>query len=210
VPEYPHHVTQRGGRGQKTFFRQSDFEMYIELLSRAREMADVEIWAYCLMPNHIHLVTVPKSKDGLSRLLRNTHSEYARRINKREGWQGHLWQERFYSFVMDERHLVAAVRYIEMNPVRAGLCATAIDWPWSSARAHVAGVSDRLVGHSLLNELIDDWARYLNQDVSEEQLGEMRAHSRSGRPLGGARFIQKLENEVGRTLAKLKPGPKNN
>jgi putative transposase len=210
VPEYPHHVTQRGGRGQQTFFRQSDFEMYIELLSHARELARVDIWAYCLMPNHVHLIVVPTSGNGLSRLLRNTHSEYARRINKREGWQGHLWQERFHSFVMDENHTIAAARYIEKNPVRAGLCNAAIDWPWSSARAHVAGAADRLVDQSLLTGLIDDWARYLNEDITEQQLHDMRSHSRSGLPLGGARFIRKLENEVGRKLVRLRPGPKQN
>ena len=122
VPGFPHHITQRGNRRMKTFFCDDDYVAYLDLLSAAQADSGVSVWAYYLMPNHVHLVVVPQAKDSLASLFRTVHRHYTRRINFREHWRGHLWQERFHSFVMDERHLMAAVRYIELNPVRARLC----------------------------------------------------------------------------------------
>ena len=116
VPGYPHHVTQRGNRRMKTFFGDRDYQYYLELLSDTKEEAGIEVWAYCLMPNHVHFVVVPRLEDSLSRLFRSVHRHYSRAINFRENWKGHLWQERFHSFVMDERYLLATVRYVELNP----------------------------------------------------------------------------------------------
>jgi putative transposase len=113
---YPHHVTQRGNRRQRTFFNDEDYAVYLELLSEWTRKHDVEVWAYCLMPNHVHLIVVPGTQDGLARAIGEAHRRYTRRINFREGWKGHLWQERFSSFPMDENHLLTAVRYVEMNP----------------------------------------------------------------------------------------------
>ncbi|MGB2823526.1 MAG: transposase, partial [Phycisphaerae bacterium] len=145
APGYPHHVMQRGNRRQKTFFSVGDYSAYLELLAEWCGKCGVEVWAYCLMPNHVHLVVVPATADGLRRGIGEAHRRYTRRINFRKGWRGHLWQGRFASFVMDEDYLLEAVRYIEMNPVRAGLAATADAWRWSSAAAHVAGRDDVLV-----------------------------------------------------------------
>lgn len=122
VPGYPHHVTQRGNRRQKTFFSIDDYASYIKLLAAAKSKAGVEVWAYCLMPNHVHLVVVPKTESSLAALFSDAHRRYTRRINAREGWKGHLWQERFHSSVMDENYLLSTVRYVELNPVRARLC----------------------------------------------------------------------------------------
>ena len=122
VPNYPHHVTQRGNRRQKTFFCDADYKYYLELMSAFSRKAGTEIWAYCLMPNHVHLVMVPGEEDGLRAALGEAHRRYTGYINCREGWRGHLWQERFHSFVMDEEYLLAAVRYVERNPVAARLC----------------------------------------------------------------------------------------
>jgi putative transposase len=122
VPEYPHHVTQRGARRQRTFFSAADYKTYLQLLAAAKADAGAEFWAYCLMPNHVHHVIVPSRQDSLAALFSAAHRRYTRHINFREDWRGHLWQERFHSFVMDERYLMATVRYVELNPVRAGLC----------------------------------------------------------------------------------------
>src|SRR5210317_374899 len=122
IPHYPHHVTQRGVRRQKTFFSDADYKTYLDLLATAKDGVGADIWAYCLMPNHVHHVIVPGKEDSLAALFSDAHRRYTRRINFREGWRGHLWQERFHSFVMDERHLNATVRYVELNPVAAGLC----------------------------------------------------------------------------------------
>ena len=128
VPGFPHHITQRGGRKQRTFFEESDYAAYIRKLRGRLVEVEISIWAYCLMPNHVHFVAVPRAEDALSRLFGHVHAQYARRINKARDWQGHLWQERFHSVVLDESHLMAAVRYVELNPVRAGLSVAPQDW----------------------------------------------------------------------------------
>lgn len=138
VPGIPHHVTQRGNRRLDTFLCDGDYEFYIALMADHCRDNGVDVWAYCLMPNHVHLVLAPEDADGLRRTLAGAHRQYARMVNDREGWRGHLWQERFHSFPMDEAHLLMAVRYIELNPVRAGLTRRASEWRWSSARARCA------------------------------------------------------------------------
>ena len=145
VPGYPHHVTQRGNRRQQTFFCDEDYGAYLELMAEWCQRYGVEIWAYCLMPNHAHLIAVPDSQDGLRRAIGEAHRRYTRRVNFREKWRGHLWQGRFASFVLDDYHLFAATRYVERNPVRAGLVDRPEDYHWSSAAAHLAGQDDRLV-----------------------------------------------------------------
>jgi putative transposase len=139
VPGVAHHVTQRGNRRQPTFFQEDDYRAYLALLGEWCGRCGVQVWAYCLMPNHVHLIVVPQSEDGLRRGLGEAHRRYTRRINFREGWRGHLWQGRFASFAMDERYLRRAARYVELNPVRAKLCRVPWRWRWSSAAAHVAG-----------------------------------------------------------------------
>ena len=118
VPRYPHHVTQRGNRRQQTFFCDDDYRAYLELMAEWCKRCGIEIWAYCLMPNHVHLIAVPNSEDGLRRGIGEAHRRYTRRVNFRERWRGHLWQGRFASFVLDDLYLLAATRYVEMNPVR--------------------------------------------------------------------------------------------
>ena len=206
VPGYPHHVTQRGSRRQRTFFRESDYRSYLKLLSKAKESADAEIWAYCLMPNHVHFVVVPNKKDSLATLFSNAHRRYTRKINKRNRWQGHLWQERFHSSVLDEQHLIAAVRYVELNPVRAKLCERAEEWQWSSAVAHATGKNDLIVNVRPMLELIPDWRVYLAEDESVDLLDKMRENSRAGLPSGSSSFVDRLERQTGRKLTRGKPG----
>lgn len=207
VPGFPHHVTQRGARKQRTFFSDFDYKMYRDLLSRARRNAGVEIWAYCLMPNHVHLVVVPQQPNGLANLFRLAHRTYAVAINAREGWQGHLWQERYHSFVMDDEHLLEATRYIELNPVRAGLCRRPGGWRWSSYDAHVNGTDDDLVTVRPMLDRIGDWRRFIRAKENDNQtFTQLRERSRSGRPLGNDKFIDGLEKMTGRRLRPLKHG----
>ncbi len=142
----PHHITQRGNRRQETFFCDDDYQAYLDLMAEWCTEHKVRVWSYCLMPNHVHLIVVPKSEDGLRRAIGEAHRRYTRRVNFREGWRGHLWQGRFASFVLDEPYLLAAARYIELNPVRAQLVTAPSDYPWSSARAHLKRKDDCLVG----------------------------------------------------------------
>ena len=208
VPGLPHHVTQRGNRRQQTFFSDEDYAEYRRLMAAFCARCRTETWAYCLMPNHVHLIMVPSTPDGLRCTLGETHRRYTRMINERQGWSGHLWQERFHSFVMDEPHLLAAARYIERNPVRAGLCESVEQWPWSSAYAHLRGEDDELVRARPLLELVPDWAAYLTDDDADLVADQFHRHTRTGRPLGSEDFITRVEARVGRVLRPQKPGPK--
>lgn len=179
----PHHVTQRGNRRQQTFFNDDDYQEYVTLMAEWCGKYGVEVWAWCLMPNHVHLIAVPSAEDSLARAIGEAHRRYTRRINFREQWRGHLWQERFASFPMDEQYLLAAARYVEMNPVAAGLVMLPEEYPWSSARAHLVGEDDQLVKVAPLLGMINNW-RELLFFSEEEEINLFRRHERSGRPLG--------------------------
>jgi putative transposase len=204
----PHHVTQRGNRRQQTFFSDADYAAYLDVLGQGCRAAGVEILGYCLMPNHVHLILVPDGADGLRAALAEAHRRYSSRVNQREGWRGYLWQGRFASAPMDEGHLLACARYVELNPVRAGLAVRAQDWPWSSARAHLAGRDDGLTRVGPLLDRVGDWAEFLGAGLSDTDAEAIRAGERTGRPLGSPEFVAQLEGRLGRTLARRKPGRK--
>jgi putative transposase len=206
---YPHHITQRGNRRQKTFFCDDDYRAYIDLMAQWCGRYKVEIWAWCLMPNHVHLIAVPQSEEGLARAIGEAHRRYTCRINFREQWRGHLWQERFASFPMDESHLLATARYIEMNPVAAHLVQQPEEYPWSSARAHLAGEDDELVKVAPLLGILPDWRGFLRLSLPDE-VDMIHRHERTGRPLGADGFVENLEKTLGRVLRPQKPGPKTN
>jgi putative transposase len=208
VPGVPHHVTQRGNRRQETFFDDADYGAYIDLVGAFCREAEVTVWAYCLMPNHVHLIAVPSDPDGLRRALGEAHRRYTRDVNARMGWTGYLWQGRFASFPMDEAHLMAAARYVELNPVRARLAKGPEDWPWSSARAHLAGTDDGLATVAPLLERAEDWRTYLDGPGDDEATAALRRHERTGRPLGSEGFLKRLERQTGRELRKRRPGRK--
>jgi putative transposase len=205
----PHHITPRGNRRQPTFFGDADYRAYLDLLAAWCGRFGAEIWAYCLMPNHVHLVAVPAAEDSLRRALGEAHRRYTRAINARQGWVGHLWQARFSSCALDAAHLLAAARYVELNPVRARLVARADDWLWSSARAHLAGRDDRVAKVAPLLEAVGgDWAAFLGVPGGEGERDALRRHARTGRPLGNARFVAAMEERLGRRLRPLKRGPR--
>ena len=204
----PHHLTQRGNRRQPVFFRESDYRNYRRLLSEWCTRCGVEVWAYCLMPNHVHLVAVPSSKAGLARAIGEAHRRYTVAVNRRERWSGYLWQGRFASCPMDEKHLVAAVRYVEHNPVRAGIATRPEEYRWSSARAHLRRRDDSLVRVKPMLELCPDWREYLASSTEDLAVGLIRSHTRTGRPLGDKRFVERLEQKLGRVLSPQKRGPK--
>ena len=208
APGYPHHVTQRGNRRQPTFFGDEDYAEYRRLVAASCARCRTQVWAYCLMPNHVHLIMVPEDEDGLRCAVAEAHRRYTRRVNGREGWRGPLWQERFHSFVMDECYLLATTRYVENSPVRAGLCPAAEDWPWSSARAHLQGQDDGLARVSPLLERISDWRSHLREPSSSDLPDAIHAHLRTGRPLGADAFVEHLETRLRRSLRRKKPGPK--
>ena len=208
VPQIPHHVTQRGNRRQQTFFQDGDYSAYLDLMAEWCAKEGVEVWAYCLMPNHVHLIAVPETAQALGRAIGETHRRYTRRINAREDWTGFLWQGRFGSCAMDERHTLAAARYIELNPVRAKLVRRPQAYRWSSAAAHLAGQDDRLVRVEPLLDRVPNWRDFLSAGTAESDLDALRKHARTGRPLGDAAFVSQVEVLTARKLRKAKPGPK--
>mgnify|MGYP006278007551 CR=1 FL=1 len=119
-----------------TFFCDADYRAYLGLLAEWSRRCKVRVWAYCLMPNHVHLILVPSTPEGRSEAVGQVHQRYTRRINFRQKWRGYLWQGRFGSFVLDDTHLLRAAAYVERNPVAAGLAGEATAWAWSSAAGH--------------------------------------------------------------------------
>jgi putative transposase len=211
VPTLPHHVTQRGNRRQPIFFEEDDYALYRDLLAERCRRSGVACWAYCLMPNHVHLVLVPTTEGGLASALGETHRRYTGFINARARRTGHLFQGRFGSVVMDEEHLVAATRYLSLNPVRAGLARRAADWRWSSVRAHLAGKDDALVRVRPLLDRVEAFADLISiktGEIDPLQLAALRMSETTGRPLGDASFLERLETALGRKLRAGKRGRK--
>ncbi len=207
APDYPHHITQRGNRRQQTFFCDDDYLVYIDLMAQWCRHNKVDIWAWCLMLNHVHLIAVPQTPEGLTRAIGEAYRRYSWHINFRENWRGHLWQGRFASFPMDEQHLLAAARYTEMNPVAAGLAQHPENYCWSSARAHLAEKDDKLIEVAPRLDLVADWSKFLSL-LSVAELDLLHRHERTGRPMGTKGFVETLEQILGRVLQPQKPGPK--
>ena len=205
----PHHVTQRGNNREDVFFSARDRDVYLSLLVDQCEQHEVAIDGYCLMTNHVHLILCPKLAEGLSLAVGRAHFQYANCVNLTHGRSGHLWQGRFYSCALDESHFVAAMRYVERNPVRAGLVRLPWEYPWSSAAGH-AKMSEVDAALSLTNwdEFVDDmdWTSYLLEDETDEDLAAIRRRTESGMPWAGMDFIRKMEAVTGRRLRPGSPG----
>lgn len=210
---HPHHITQRGNRRQTTFFEEPDYALYVELLNEYCCTQKVSVWAWCLMPNHVHIIAAPATASGLTKAIADTHRRYSWIINRRMNWRGNLWQSRFSSCIMDEPHSILALRYVERNPDRAGLCQHPEEWPWSSARKHLGLPSlmpfeDTLTDCGATSELVTDWQTFLNDTPPIWQIDKLRQSTRTGRPIGSNPFIDALETQIGRNLRPKKQGRK--
>ena len=185
LPNTPHHVTQRGNRRQKTFFNQSDYKVYLNLLFKWADYFQVNIDAYCLMPNHVHLILRPSNLTGMTNAMREIHRSYTLTINRRYGWQGCLWQGRFFSVPLDEEHFENAIRYVELNPVRAHIVTDPTKYPWSSA------------AHRNTSSCFYD--KPLNLNV-------IRKMTTSGRPECSDSFAKEILNKTGVNILRKKVG----
>lgn len=162
LPGLPHHIIQRGARRLPVFFKPNDYRYYLDLLTIWSKEAQLKIWAYCLMPNHVHIVALPLHEDSLRLAMSQTHKRYTNMINKREGWTGHLWQSRFLSYPVDnDPYLLSVVRYVELNPVAAEITAAPEDYFWSSAKTHIHNRKHSLLDDTELREMVPDWKSYL-------------------------------------------------
>jgi putative transposase len=196
----PHHITQRGNYRQSVFETDADRVLYLDWLKTYSAKYGMKIWAYCLMSNHVHFVAVPMESDAMARTLNTVHMRYAQHANRKKRTTGHLWQGRFFSCVLDERHLLAAMRYVENNPVRAGMVEKAGDYRWSSAASHIRKNEDPVISmDSPVIGSITDWAAYLEQR-DDQLVKALRESAKNGRPCGDNNFVRKIEKLLGRQL----------
>ncbi len=207
IPECPHHITQRGVRSMDIFYTNHDRKIYLDLLIAQGQRFGIKYIGYCLMTNHVHLLAIPKEKQSFALGIGEAHRLYTSVINFREKVRGYLFQGRFFSCPLDDRHAIAALRYMERNPVRAGIVGNAWEYPWSSAAYH-CGIKqkDRIVKDSELVERGRSWQELLAIAAKEE--GFIRKRSRTGRPCGEKDFMEICEKLTGRNLRPLKPGPR--
>jgi putative transposase len=199
----PDQITQRGNYRQNVFCNDGDRTTYLGLISEYCKPARLRLIGYCLMTNHVHLIVVPEREDSLARGLGQAHCRYAHCVNARLRSTGHLWQNRFYSTVMDESHLLAAMRYVERNPVRAGMVADAAGYRWSSAMAHLTGldVTGSLdLGYWAARIGPEEWRSELGVTEEPDELAAIRAQTAAGRPLGSKEFVAELGRKMRRVL----------
>lgn len=201
VKDVPYHVTQRGNRRQDVFFCDGDRRTYLAWLNDYAQTYHLDILAYCLMTNHVHLVVVPRCLDSIANTLRITHIRHCQSINARFGWNGHLWQGRYFSTALDDANLWSAVRYVERNPVRAGMVERAEDYPWSSAAFHLGLKPDRLIrSDTQWGRPVEDWHKALAEPEEEQMLQMIRSRTHCGFPCGDNEFISRLAEIIGRPL----------
>ena len=208
VPGFAHHVTQRGNRRSEVFTDDLDRRKYLAAFGEYKQKHGLEVWSYCLMSNHVHWIVVPKVETALSRSFRDAHTAYTVHFNQRQKLSGHLWQGRFFSCVLDTSHIWAAVRYVERNPVRAGIVKKAEDYPWSSAAAHCGKRIDPLLSVDFPpTGVIPDWSEWLKTEESHSS-DEIRQRTHTGRPCGSVSFFEQLEGLLNRVVRPQKAGRK--
>lgn len=203
VPGVPHHVTQRGNNRRDVFFSDDGRAFYLETLARLCAHYSLVVHGYCLMTNHVHLIVTPATAASLAKGIGLAHQLYAQYVNDLHGWVGHLWRSRFYSCSMDDEHYLAGMGYVERNPQRAGLVRLPWEYPWSSAAAHCNGVDPAgLVSFRYWQRFANPalWREILCGPDDPQLLESIREKTRHGRPLGSDRFIDELEEKLGRPL----------
>jgi putative transposase len=200
IPGLPHHVTQRGARRQALFVEPGDYALYRDLLAERCRANAVVCWAYCLTPNHVQLILVPSSPEGLSRAVGEANRRYTAFFNVRARATGPLFQGRFASVAMDERHCLNAVRHLALTPIRAGLADTPRGWPHSSVAAHLADRDDALVRVAPILAIAPRFAELLAASNGESPTEVFSAPNASSRPRGGPDFLAEIERLIGRSL----------
>lgn len=204
VPCVPYHITQRGNRRETVFFSDHDRLKFLELLGDYTVRFEVEVLAYCLMGNHVHLVAVPTTRQGLHRVLRPLHMRHAQRINRLKSSNGHLWQGRFFAAALDESYMWTAIRYVERNPVSARIAMRAEDYRWSSAAAHCSLADDPVLTRNpqwtRVMRSVANWSAWLSTGEPAQRLRELRRCTFKGVPCGSPEFVQNLEDQTGKEL----------
>jgi putative transposase len=204
VAGYPHHVTQRGNNKADVFFDENDRWVYLYLLKNYSRKYSCPVLAYCLMPNHVHLLVRPLQKSSLSKTMQGIALCYTQYINKKYNKSGRLWESRYYSCVVDgENYLWPAVRYIEQNPRRGGLVDMEEKHLYSSAKSRVTGAVDEMLDEEIFGEKgRSEYVDFLHSAVGDDEINDIRSCTRTGRPFGSKLFIETLEQSLGISLTK--------
>jgi putative transposase len=209
APGYPHHITQRGNNRATVFFDDEDRQTYLKLLGLYASKHELQIWAYCLMDNHVHLLAVPQTETSLARGIGLTNQVYTQYLNRKLCQSGRIWQNRFFSCVVERnQYLWAVARYIVRNPLKVGLAERAEEYPWSSARAHLTGEGDTILAAS--STWLDPSERtafaefVLAENVEMDEA--IRKATRTGRPIGSEGFVDMLEFRLKQVLRPKKVG----
>lgn len=209
VPHTPHHITQRGNRGEHIFLQKSDYQTYLDILKEQTEQFDIGILGYCLLPNQIHLLLLPKDSQSLSRAIGETHRRYTNHINARENWSGHLFQNRFFSYAMDEQFSLRAIRFIETLSVTLKLTPRPENYLWSSAKSRIKiGKNNPIIQNYLSFNAIDNWEEYLSRPMNSDEMNQIQLHLQTGRPRGSGMFLDSIEKTIGRSVRPQKRGRK--
>ncbi len=210
MPGCPHHITHRGNLRADVFLTEADRALYKSLLMQTSQQFGLEIWAYCMMTNHVHLVAVPRDEAALGLAIGRAHQRYAAAINAQNGWTGHLWAKRYFSTPLDHGHLWTAVKYVELNPVRARMVAAAQEHPYSSTKCHGGECEDALLspGRPFPGPFATNWYQWLADGLDLSTEAQLRMATYTGRPFGSPQFIERLETAASRPLAPQKRGHK--
>lgn len=194
---FVYHILNRGNSKQKVFHKDKDYEAFIRLMKEAKERYPIKLFAYCLMPNHFHMVLKPVYGKDLSRYMQWLMTSHVRRYHSHYRTSGHIWQGRFKSFLIQEDgHLLIVLRYVEGNPVRAGLTTSARDWGWSSHK-EALGERARSLIDDIPIELPDEWGRYVDEPLTEKDLERLRESAHRQAPFGASIWKSKLCKEFG-------------
>lgn len=205
---FPHHIIQRGNNKEKVFFDKEDRHKYLELLKKYSDKWECPILAYCLMNNHVHLLARPKQEESLCKMMQGITLCYTQYINSKYEKTGRLWESRYHSCIVDnEDYLWAVARYIEQNPKRAKMVKKEEEYAYSSAKAHIEGNRDDVLGEELINvKQRKDYIAFIKESITEDEMQQLRYATRTGRPFGEEEFIKKMQKKLNKRFILQKPG----
>lgn len=211
IPNTAHHITQRGNRGEQVFFEKADYKTYLDILLEQCERFKLSLFSYCLLPNQIHLIVEPEEPALMARAIGETHRRYSCIINERNNWRGHLFQDRFFSYPVDEQNALRAARFIETLPVTAGIAPKPENYLWSSAKARIKVIENTFLKPFRSFHVVHNWADYLERPMNPDELRTIQLHLQTGRPRGSDLFLDNIEAQIGRSVRPKKRGrkPKN-
>lgn len=210
IPNYPHHVIQRGHNRQTVFAGDDDYRYYFDNLAEWKDKLECKVYAFCLMTNHVHLIVDPgPDPERLGKLMKRVAGRQTRYVNRLEGRSGSLWEGRFKSSPIDSNsYLLACCRYVEMNPVVVGLCANPADYLWSSCRSKVGEKEfswldfDPLYldfGHDE-SERRQRYRQFLRMAASSQERDMIRLAVQRGQLTGSGRFVDEIEQKLGQRI----------